>query len=80
MTAVIAIEMLIAAQGLEYRRPLMPGPGVGRLHALIRSEVPPLEADRSIGPEIEAVSDLIRNGSVDTVLEGITEAASRPHR
>ena len=80
VTGVIAIEMLIAAQGLEFRRPLLPGPGVGRLHDLIRGEVPPLKADRPIGPEIEIVSDLIRQGSVDTVLEGITEAAGRPHR
>jgi histidine ammonia-lyase len=63
--------MVIAAQGLEYRRPLQPGQGVARLTSLVRKVVPSLEADRPVGPEIEAMADLIRNGAVDDAMTEI---------
>jgi len=68
VTTIIAIEMMIAAQGLEFRLPLRPGPGVRRLLELVRSEVPPLDVDRPIGGEIEIVARLIRSGAVDAAL------------
>ncbi len=73
VSTVIAIEMLIATQGLGFRLPLRPGPGVASLAELIRSHVPPLTADRMIGDEMEAVAKLIRTGEVDAVLEGFAK-------
>ncbi|MGH8873616.1 MAG: histidine ammonia-lyase [Acidimicrobiia bacterium] len=61
---VVAIEALCAAQGIEYRWPLLPGPGTGAAVELIRSHVPPLDQDRSLTAEIEAVADLIADGSL----------------
>jgi histidine ammonia-lyase len=61
---VIAIELLCAAQGIEYRQPLRPAPGTGGLVGLIRSHVPPLTEDRSLTDEIELVAGLIEDGSV----------------
>jgi histidine ammonia-lyase len=62
---VVAIELLAGAQGLEFLKPLRPGRGVGRLHAAVRTMVPPLEADRPMAGEIERVASGIRTGAFD---------------
>ncbi len=53
---VVAGELLSAAQGLEFRAPLQPGPGVARLRARIRDLVPALDGDRPVAPDIERVA------------------------
>ena len=62
---VLAIELMCAAQGLEYRRPSLPGPLAGRLWQGIRELVPPLTADRSFGAEIEELAGFIESGALD---------------
>jgi histidine ammonia-lyase len=57
---VVAIELLASAQGLEFLKPLVPGRGVARAYAELRREVPPLEADRPMGDDIERVAAAIR--------------------
>ena len=64
VTRVLAIEILCAVQGLDYRKPLMPASGTGRVAGLIRSHVPPLEQDRPASAEIELVAGLIEDGSL----------------
>lgn len=59
---VLAVELLAAAQALEYLKPLRPGAGVERAYARIRERVAALESDRSFSGDIEAVRDLIRSG------------------
>jgi histidine ammonia-lyase len=61
---VVAIEMLCAAQGIEYRSPLLPAPGTAAMVGLVRAHVPPLAEDRSLTDEIELVAALIADGSV----------------
>src|SRR5690606_9962438 len=56
---VLAIELMAAAQGLESRRPLRAGVGVEKAYATVRSVVPALVADRVLGPDIEAIADLV---------------------
>jgi histidine ammonia-lyase len=62
--AVLAIEALCAAQGLDYRAPLQPGAGVARAHARLRSLVPHLAEDRPPAPDIAAVRELLRAGEL----------------
>jgi len=57
---ILAIEMMCAAQGLDYRLPLKPGAVAARAHAAIRNVVPHLDDDRIPAPDIEAVARLIR--------------------
>ena len=59
---VLAIEGLCAAQGLDFRAPMSPGAGVARAHALVRSVVPHLDADRPPAPDIGAVRELVVDG------------------
>lgn len=62
---VLAIELLAAAQGLEFRKPLRPGAGVEEAYRRIRGIVPKLEEDRPMGDEIEEVARAIRSGKFD---------------
>ena len=56
---VIAIEMLVAAQGLDFLKPLEPGVGVRSAHQAVRAEVPHLEEDRVPAEDIATVYRLL---------------------
>ncbi|MGZ6135597.1 MAG: HAL/PAL/TAL family ammonia-lyase, partial [Myxococcaceae bacterium] len=60
----LAVEVLVAAQALDYRRPLRAGRGVAAAHARVREVVPSMEEDREIHRDIEAVSALIDSGAL----------------
>jgi histidine ammonia-lyase len=62
--AVLAIEALCAAQGLDHRAPLRPGEGVAHAHARLRAMVPHLAEDRTPAPDIAAVRELLRAGEL----------------
>ena len=66
---VFAIELLAAAEGLEFRRPLRAGLGVERAFAILRSFAPRLEEDRALSGDIERVAEAIRNGEFDRASE-----------
>jgi len=59
---VIAIELLVMAEALEYQRPLKSGAGVERTHDLVRDVVPRLTEDRPPAPDIAAIELLIVDG------------------
>jgi histidine ammonia-lyase len=61
----IAIELLAAAEGLEYRAPLLPGQGVRRAHEILRAHIPRLTRDRSLSPDIQNIAARIRLGDFD---------------
>ena len=65
----LAIELLAAAQAIEFLAPLEPGHGARAAHDLVRSLSPRLRDDRSLGPDIEAVADAIRDGSLVAAVE-----------
>ncbi len=65
----IAIEMLAAAQGLEYRRPLKAGIGVERAFAVVRKIATPLTGDRPLSGDIARVAEAIRRGDLDSDYE-----------
>jgi len=61
----LAIELLAAAEGLEYRRPLKAGRGVERAYTAVRKVAPPLTQDRPLSGDIAAVAEAIRRGDFD---------------
>src|SRR5437870_143948 len=63
--SLLAIELLAAAQGLEYRRPLKAGVGVERAFAAVRKIAPPLVQDRSLSADITHVAEAIRRGDFE---------------
>jgi histidine ammonia-lyase len=65
----LAIELLAGAQAIEFLAPLEPGRGARVAHDLVRSLSPRLRDDRPLGPDIEAVADAIRDGSLVTAVD-----------
>jgi histidine ammonia-lyase len=63
---VLAIELMAAAEGLEYRKPLKPGLGVQNAYEIVRRHVRPVSEDRALGGEIERLAEAIRDGEFDT--------------
>ena len=59
---IIAIELLAAAQGLEFHRPLKSSPSLEKVVALIRSQVRRYTADRYFAPDIAAAKRLVASG------------------
>lgn len=69
---VVAIELVCAAQGLEFLKPLAPGRGVGGLcRALREGGVRPLEGDRVIARDLDLAAELVASGRLDPVAHGI---------
>jgi histidine ammonia-lyase len=64
-TRVIAVEILCACQAIDLLAPLTTSPPLQRVHARVRSLVPRLAGDRPPAPDIEAISQMIGNGSLE---------------
>ncbi len=62
--AVIAIEWLAAAQGVDFHAPLQSSPQLERAHRLLRDVVPTLVDDRHFHPDIEAANSLVQSGAL----------------
>jgi histidine ammonia-lyase len=60
---VVSIELMCAAQGLEFRRPLRASREVERAHAVVRAVVPRLDEDRVLARDIEAMAAALRAGA-----------------
>ena len=65
--AILALEALGAAQGIDLLAPLKPGRLTGEAQAAIREKVPPLDHDRVLEPEIQAAIELVRSGRLAKV-------------
>jgi histidine ammonia-lyase len=63
--SVLAIELMAAAEGLEYRWPLRPALRVGSAWNQVRSVVAKLDRDRSLQPDIANLRSAILSGALD---------------
>ena len=68
--AVLAIEMMCAAQAFEFHEGRRPGKGTGVAYDLIRSKVPPLVNDRVLYPDIEHVRRMVEDCTILDAVEG----------
>ena len=62
---IMAIELMCAAQGLEYLKPLRPGRGVERAYQRLRHLVTPLTLDRALAPDIAIIAAAVSAGAFD---------------
>ncbi len=77
---VVAAELLCAAQGLEFLKPLRPGRGVARLFARLRGLVPGITAlteDRPPAPDLERLARAVAEGELDPSVVTLTSSAVR---
>ncbi len=73
----LAIELLCAAQALDFRLPHKPGIGALAAHQLIRSKVPHMERDRELHKDISAVAALIDSGQLLETVRRACRPSSR---
>jgi histidine ammonia-lyase len=64
-TRVVAVEVLCACQAIDLLAPLKTSAALERVHARVRSSVPRLAGDRPPAPDIEAISHLIADGTLE---------------
>ena len=60
--AVVGIELLAAAQGIDFHRPARSSRRLEEVHAAIRGDVPFYEADRYFAPDIERACTWVKSG------------------
>ncbi|HEY3244018.1 MAG TPA: histidine ammonia-lyase [Phycisphaerae bacterium] len=66
---VLAIEMMCAAQALDYRAPLAPGVGPRIAHRVVRAHLMHAEQDRLFGEDMQTALALLRSQKVSQVVE-----------
>ena len=67
---VLAIELIAAAEALEYRRPLRSSVAVERAHTIVRQHVARATGDRPPAPDITRLADAVASGAFDAMTEG----------
>jgi len=67
---VVAIELMCAAQALEFHRGLAPGRGVAAVHAAVRERVPFIEHDTVLAPYVASLVDAIAGGAIGDAVRG----------
>jgi histidine ammonia-lyase len=61
---IVGIELLAAAQGIDFHRPLASSTHLEQVHAQLRREVPFYQVDRFFAPDIEAAKQMVISGSL----------------
>lgn len=69
---VIAIEMLVAAQGIDFW-PESPGTGTKEAHDIIRKYIPFMEKDRALYKDIEMARELVNSGKIVKTVEKVVK-------
>jgi histidine ammonia-lyase len=64
LARILAVEALCAAQAVELRAPLRPGPATSAVLARIRREVPFMAEDRFVAPDLERARELVQSGEL----------------
>jgi histidine ammonia-lyase len=61
---IVGIELLAAAQGIDFHRPLTTSPRLAAVHRGLRERVPFYEVDRILAPDIAAATELVAAGTL----------------
>ncbi len=61
---IVGIELLAAAQGIDFHRPLKSSPHLEHVHSQLRAKVPFFDADRFFAPDIEAAKQMVVGGEL----------------
>jgi histidine ammonia-lyase len=69
--AVIGIELLAAAQGIDFHRPARSSTDLEKVHDVIRGDVPFYAVDRYFAPDIRAAQHWVKSGRFSALLERI---------
>ncbi len=73
---VVGLELLCAAQGVDFLKPMKPGPAVQAAHRRIRKEIPFLEGDRYLQPEVKTITNV---GFLRSLVAAVEKASGELH-
>jgi histidine ammonia-lyase len=68
---ILGIELLAAAQGIEFLRPLTSSPALEDAQSLLRAACPPVDEDRYLAPDIERATALVSGGALSRVFRAL---------
>lgn len=68
---IVAIELLAAAQGLDFRKPNKSSPILEEARQLIRQHVKFYDHDRYFAPDIQQITDLVQSGQFNHLVHGV---------
>jgi histidine ammonia-lyase len=68
---IVGIELLAAAQGVDFHRPLKSSPHLEHVHQQLRAKVPFFDADRFFAPDIEAAKQMVLGGDLSASCKGL---------
>lgn len=69
LSVIIGVELMCAAQGIEFRKPLLTSNTLSRVLDTIRSEVPTVDQDRYMADDITRAARLVTDGSITAVAD-----------
>jgi histidine ammonia-lyase len=64
LNRILGIELLCAAQGVEFRAPLKTSPALQKVVRRVREDVPALDEDRYMADDLEKAATLIASGAI----------------
>jgi histidine ammonia-lyase len=70
---ILGIELLAAAQGIDFLRPLATSEPLARVHDTLRERCLSVDRDRSLAPDIERATALITDGSLARILRNLPD-------
>jgi histidine ammonia-lyase len=65
LARIVAIELMAAAEGIDFRRPLTSSSTIEDAHRMIRGKVAPRDEDREFSSDIEALAKMVEHGLFD---------------
>ena len=70
---ILGIELLAAAQGIDFLRPLQSSAILEEVHALLRQQVPKMVQDRYLATDIAHASALVQSGALARILRKLSD-------
>lgn len=65
---ILAIELLAACQGIDFRRPLKSSPTLEKAYAIVRKQVSFYEVDRFFAPDIAAAKNIVKSEALKDLI------------
>ncbi|HEU0115550.1 MAG TPA: aromatic amino acid lyase, partial [Thermomicrobiales bacterium] len=70
---ILGIEALCAAQALDLRAPLTPGPATGVALRRVREDIPFLKRDAFLAPDLAAAAKLVGGGALAAAVAAVVD-------
>jgi histidine ammonia-lyase len=69
--AIVGIELLAAAQGCDFHRPLTSSAALEAVRSVLRDHVPTLDEDRYLHADMNEAIDLVHQGTIVKLVSSI---------